>query len=48
MDNAITKYQDESKKAVRIRFEPPVSLLACVRIQPLLPICNISRYTSSN
>ena len=47
MDNAFTKYQHESKQAMKVRFEPPVSLEACVRIPPLLPICSVSRCTSS-
>jgi len=47
MDNAITKYQGESKQVVRARFEPPLSLEAWVRIPPLLPFCSVSRCTCS-
>jgi len=47
MDNAITKCQDESKQVVRVRFEAPFSLETCVRTPPLLPICSVSRCTSS-
>jgi len=39
MNNAITKYQDESKQVLRVRLE--------VRVPPLLPICSVSRCTSS-
>jgi len=47
MGNASTKYQGESKQVVRVSFEPPLSSEACVRIPTLLPICSVSRFTSS-